>query len=70
MKITALKDAFTPNKNHVIGSPAFTTGYGWSNSSIAEKFLEEGLSIIKSIVFSGKPTTIVEGTSSSEGGKY
>ena len=58
------------NKTPYVYSSNFTGGYGWTSSSDATKYTADGLSYVKSLAFSGDPTTTITVQSDSSGDTY
>jgi len=51
-------------------SPNFKGGYGFTDSQSMGNFLSENVTYVKSLAYSGAPTTTIKVQSDSEGGKY
>jgi hypothetical protein len=62
--------AAVSNDTPYIYSPSFTGGYGWTNSKDASTYTAQGLSYMKSLAFSGDPTTTITIQSDSDGSTY
>ena len=58
------------NSTPYVYSPSFEGGYGWTNSEDASTYTAEGLSYMKSLAFSGDPTTTIQIQSNSNGSTY
>jgi len=58
------------NETPYVYSPNFEGGYGWTNSDDASTYTQGGLSYMKSLAFSGNPTTTITVQSNSEGSQY
>ena len=58
------------NDTPYVYSPNFTGGFGWTNSNDASKYTAEDVSYMKSLAFSGNPTTTITVQSDSSGSEY
>ena len=67
--VTQIQQAVA-NSTPYVYSPSFGGGYGWTNSQDASTYTAEGLSYMKSLAFSGDPTTTITVQSNSNGSTY
>ena len=67
--VDAIEQAIGQSSPYIY-SPSFEGGYGWTNSQQASEYTAAGLSYMKSLAYSGNPTTTITVQSNSEGSKY
>ena len=58
------------NSTPYVYSKNFEGGYGWTNTNDASEYTAAGLSYMKSLAYSGNPTTTITVQSNSEGSQY
>jgi hypothetical protein len=63
-------EAAVSNDTPYIYSPSFSGGYGWTDSKDVSTYTAQGLSYMKSLAFSGDPTTTITIQSDSNGSTY
>jgi len=68
--LSSAVQAAVNNKTPYVYSSNFEGGYGWTSSADAATYTQGGLSYMKSLAFSGNPTTTITVKSNSSGSQY